>query len=308
MNTATMSTGAKGLVRSVFSRAIMVRPLRKAINVLANRLSWAGKRRMHSAFGFAMPERQAGWKDDVWHVDVGEKTITVPLRHGDLRMDWACAMTLLGHDVTEKQTYVALAQSPQRPDLFLDVGGNFGTHSLVMLAHGISTVYFEPNTECHQYFAAACALNNYHPRVEKVALGSSSSSLPLRFPKGATWLGSIEATDQTFAEDQGMITIDVPMRTLDSYIDDLPSGKILLKIDVEGSEIAIFDGAQRLITQRKPILLFESWRGPERDRIAQILGDLDYDLMVHPWPQQVISPIEFAAHPEHNFVAVPRES
>jgi hypothetical protein len=64
-------------------------------------------------------------------------------------LDWFLALATLGDDSTVKKTYAAIVSSSRKPDLFLDVGANYGTHSLLFLAHGIRTWSFEPNARCY---------------------------------------------------------------------------------------------------------------------------------------------------------------
>src|ERR1700722_9247274 len=50
-----------------------------------------------------------------------------------------------GHDSELKQTYASLIQLEHPPRLVLDIGANYGTHSIIFLSHDIETVSFEPN-------------------------------------------------------------------------------------------------------------------------------------------------------------------
>ena len=74
-----------------------------------------------------------------------------------------------------KKTYAAIVSSSRKPDLFLDVGANYGTHSLLFLAHGIRTWSFEPNARCHPYFIESCGLNAFNPHLEQVAISSQGA-------------------------------------------------------------------------------------------------------------------------------------
>jgi hypothetical protein len=52
-------------------------------------------------------------------------------------------------------------------------------------------------------------------------------------------------------------TLSVPVVALDDYFDE--NDKVtLLKIDVEGAELEVFKGAERILRQHAPLLMFES--------------------------------------------------
>jgi FkbM family methyltransferase len=70
--------------------------------------------------------------------------------------------------------------------------------------------------------------------------------------------------------------IEVPCVTLDSLLDqNLPPN--LIKIDVEGSEINLFRGSHRLLSEIQPILMFEA-QHDHRPWIGAILRKYNYKL------------------------------
>ena len=303
-----MIESVKAGIRRGFRAAIGVRLLRRAINSATMNLPWSVRRRMHSGFSFSLSGGLPGWQFDTWRVCFAGKTVLAPLRASDLAMDWTCAMALVGHDVKEKQTYAAVLASENSPTVFLDVGGNYGLHSLLMMAHGVESVYFEPNSSCHEYFRVASALNGLQPRIEPVALGAEAGAITLRYPKSATWLGSVnEAVADALTQDD-VVTETVSMRTLDSYVDSLPVGKMMMKIDAEGSEMAILSSARRLLAERRPIMVFECHQASgDRGKLRDYFEAANYDISFQPWPQASLSAAEFEETGEYNFVAVPRK-
>ena len=256
-----------------------------------------------------MTEGAGDWTaDGEWRVDFAGRTFYAPLRRDDIYLDWVAALSYLGHDIDEKQSYAAILRSPAKPAVFLDVGGNYGTHSTLMMSHGVDAYYFEPNATCHGYFEATARRNGFRPQIEPVALGAASGSITLRYPRLETWLGSTNTAVADALDDADMITSEVPMRTLDSYCATLPPGPMLLKIDAEGSELAILDGARALLATRRPIMLFESHRSAgERDRLWAFLDGAGYDITQHVWPQPALARDTFLAIEYHNFIGVPRQ-
>lgn len=302
-----MQQQTKERVRRGFRSVIRHKPLRDLFNRFANGGSWSRRARLHGALARSLDVPMPGWRDTEWTVRFADRSFRVPLRRDDLYLDWAAALTFLGHDTDEKQSYAALLTSPAKPALFLDVGGNYGTHSLLMMAHGVQAWYFEPNRTCHGYFEAASARNGFTPTIQPVALGSAAGSITLSYPAKETWLGSTNAAVAGSLAGLDMVTQEVPMRTLDSYLPELPAGAVVMKIDAEGSEMAILEGARALLAERRPIVLLESHRDlGERQALWAFFDAARYDLTRHVWPQPALSAAAFAQVEHHNFLAVPR--
>jgi FkbM family methyltransferase len=243
MATSRIEVHIKSSVRSCLRQVLARRWSRKLVNWLANRSGWYFKQRFHGAFGYVLKDYAGEWKDDVWEVKFLDSKIQIPLRADNLTTDWIVATTLLGHDVSEKQSYRNLLLSPIRPEVFVDVGGNYGTHSLLMLSQAVDVIYFEPNSLCHAYFLSACSFNNFWPRVEHVALGDVAGTKELRYPESATWLGSMHPDTQAALQGSYQCVSEcVQQSRLDSFSKDIPDKRLLVKIDAEGYELNILRG------------------------------------------------------------------
>lgn len=210
----------------------------------------------------------------IWDVRFCGRTIRLPISRGRAWLDWENAVSTMGHEVGVKEQYRRLIEA-RAVDLFVDVGANHGTHSLLFLAHGIPTLTFEPNAECHRYFEDACRLNDFGRRLEPVAVGATHGDLRFVYPTDETWLGSADpAVIATFSGPT--TTFNVPVRTLDDYLPELSAapGRMLLKIDVEGLEASVLRGAARVLSERQPMILFESWGGAVRESHRRAVFDL----------------------------------
>lgn len=74
----------------------------------------------------------------------------------------------------------------------------------------------------------------------------------------------------------GMLT--VPCRRLDSLWDELGRPRVaLVKIDVEGAELSVIDGARELLRSSRPTLLVEADPGPAADALATRLEEAGYE-------------------------------
>lgn len=285
------------------------------LQVAHRHLTPAGRSWFHEHFAKAFRDVDStGFPAQRWECAFAGKFVGIPLCPGGYWLDWDTAVSITGHDIELKETYKALLNSEDfRPDLFLDIGGNYGTHSLLFLVHGIDTTTFEPNRSCLSYFTSLCLENSVSPRIESVALGETSGRITLTYPERETWLGSVQSSVvERLSNRSGLVREEVEIRTLDSFTSNLSASRILIKIDTEGNEMSVLNGAFETLRKFRPIVLFEVLTYLERDRIANFLEDLDYQVAGLPWrPPELpvlLKKSEFLSAHGTNFVAIPRAS
>jgi FkbM family methyltransferase len=247
-----------------------------------------------------------------WIVNFAGHRIRSPLRSSWSWLDWDTAVSIVGFDIDIKQTYLALIQSSDRPNLFLDVGANYGTHSVLFLSAGIPAIAFEPNPSCFSHFQAICKLNDLSGRWEEVAIGKESGEIELVYPERNTWLGAV-ASDvvSNLKKFDDLKTVRVPIKTLDYYSSEIPRGKALIKIDVEGHEVEVLKGGTHVLRDCIPKIIFESNDAQKRDDLFQILESFGYALWALPWfpgdSSNALCLEEFRSAKETNFLAIPNK-
>jgi FkbM family methyltransferase len=242
-----------------------------------------------------------------WKIRFGGRTIRLPLRPDHAWLDWDTAVSILAHDYDVKLYYEALLASPQRPELFYDVGANYGTHSVLLASHGIRTLAFEPNPSCRDYCAAVCALNGLTVEWQPVAIGAQSGEVDLVYPGEETWLGSInpDITASLRSSRSGVSATRVPLKPLDAFpVADCKG--LLIKIDVEGGEIEVLKGAASLLKQARPIVLFESNDPATRPALLALFASHNYGIFTLPPTGQPFDEAQFNAVTVTNFVALPQ--
>ena len=299
---------AKALIRHSVANA----RTRTLLNGLYLRLNAGQRRFAHSKFAKIFRGVSSGIQTGEWVVEFLGRKVRLPLRQESMWLDWDTAISILGHDTEVKETYAYLIRSETPPELFIDIGANYGTHSLLFLTHGIRTMTFEPNVHCHDYFRTVCLVNGVMPRLEPVALGSESGFVDLSFPEQDTWLGSTSAPVMLkIADMQNVTTWQVPRKTLDEYLPELEGHRVLMKIDVEGSELEVLRGASMILRKVRPLVLFESWPDDRREGLLGFFRARDYVIAPLPWkgPGRVNwNWLDFFAGAEAiNFIAVPQE-
>ncbi len=125
-------------------------------------------------------------------------------------------------------------------DLFVDVGANVGVYTVLASTTGASCMAIEPVPATHASLLANLRLNDFGSRVRafQVALGAASGTCP--FTCDLDTMNHVVA-----ANESSTATVQVPMTTLDELLrDERPT---LLKIDVEGYENQVFEGATKTL-------------------------------------------------------------
>jgi FkbM family methyltransferase len=145
----------------------------------------------------------------------------------------------------------------------LDVGANIGNHSMFFADRFARVISIEPNPVFCLAFRATLALNKLaNVQLLECGLGAETGRLAYRQASAANLGGShfLSATDEGSA-DYPALEIKVGDEVMESLnIRDLA----LIKIDVEGLELAVLQGLQRTLARQDPIVMFEAH--PEVDR------------------------------------------
>ncbi|WP_372693493.1 FkbM family methyltransferase [Brevundimonas sp.] len=135
-------------------------------------------------------------------------------------------------------------------DVVCDIGANKGSYLYWMSRWAGRVAAFEPQPQLAEYIrSAAHRLRLDNIVIEAAAVSDRSGHCDLYVPSP----GSPEASIAPIA---GAETLRVPMVSLDDYFND-GSRVALLKVDVEGAELDVFKGAERILRQHRPVLLFE---------------------------------------------------
>ncbi len=140
-----------------------------------------------------------------------------------------------------------------RGDHVIDVGGNRGTYAFRLHQLGARVEVFEPNPVCLR------VLNNWAQHheavsVHAVALSDNSGTAELAIPIDQAGVEHDASASIEHGADSAVRIETVPIRTLDSFgFRDA----VLIKIDVEGHEQSVIEGAVKTIAASAPALLVE---------------------------------------------------
>jgi FkbM family methyltransferase len=150
----------------------------------------------------------------------------------------------------------------------VDVGAAGGAHLLVMARRVGPTgrvVGIEPRPGSLRALRALCRLTGVADRTRllPIALAEGRGRLPLRIPVVPTRAhlpGTTDDTDGAAAfANLPHKAIEVPTRALDDVVDAEGLERVdLVKIDVEGAELAALAGAHRTLDELRPLVLVEA--------------------------------------------------
>jgi FkbM family methyltransferase len=180
-------------------------------------------------------------------------------------------------------------------DVIVDVGANIGTHTVFFAkATGITgQVYaFEPQRLMFQTLCANLALNslvNVFARQAAVSDAPGELAVPTLDPWveqnfGGMQLGKVNAGEA------------VPVITIDSM--NLPNCH-LMKVDVEGMELAVLKGAEKTIRKYQPVLYVENDRVERSEALVKYIDSLEYEMYRHMPP--LFNPENFLKNTENVF-------
>jgi FkbM family methyltransferase len=136
----------------------------------------------------------------------------------------------------------------------IDVGANQGAYSYYMSKFSRNVIAFEPNTDLWKDLRRLLG-REFH--IEAAALSGKLSHATLRVDTSNTGISTIEEkNDLSCAKDKKAIVFRVvETRPLDSFhFTDVS----MIKIDVEGHEEAVIEGACDTIQRNRPVLIIES--------------------------------------------------
>ncbi|MGC8990953.1 MAG: FkbM family methyltransferase, partial [Verrucomicrobiia bacterium] len=170
------------------------------------------------------------------------------------RFIWRALKTRYRDGVAE---LLAIKRAVHPDDTVCDIGANKGgyTYWLSRWVPKGHVVAFEPQVRLASYLSGVCAaMGLKNVTVEAKAVGDKSGILAMYIPGNSESPGA--SLSRKVAARETCRSVPVPVVSLDEYFtSDIRIG--VLKIDVEGTEMAVFEGAKRILTQQSPPLVFE---------------------------------------------------
>lgn len=174
----------------------------------------------------------------------------------DLKLAWRAWKTRYRDQVFELR---AIREALRGGGVALDVGANKGSYlySMARWAQSAPVVAFEPQRKLALYLAGACRRCGFtNVTIENLALSNQQGELDLFIPGDSDSPGA--SLESGIADRTACHKETVKVTTLDAYAaEKLRAPVRVIKIDVEGHELAVVQGALELIRRDKPLLVIE---------------------------------------------------
>ncbi|WP_042696279.1 FkbM family methyltransferase [Azospirillum sp. B506] len=202
----------------------------------------------------------------------------VKARHGLMmyrRTDNVVGRSLGYYGEYFEQEVALFRQCVRTGDRVIDVGANIGAHT-VALARLVGptgrVLALEPIDANHRLLCGNLALNGLDWAEGQLAAAGAAD--------GLLHLAAVPMDEDG---NYGALSLDalpgdrpVPVRRLDGLARD-GAGRIrLIKIDVEGMESEVLEGARGLIARDRPVLYVENDRPDKSAALIRLLGELGY--------------------------------
>lgn len=154
--------------------------------------------------------------------------------------------------------------------IVIDVGAYTGVYSIAASKAGSQVYAFEPNRDVRHRLTENVKINDADVEVHGFACSDKrgSATFCLRPTVPLTSAGRIG--------DDGVQTVNVPTRTLDSMFATRDGDVHAIKIDVEGHEMAVLKGAWKTINKNHPVIIAEVLTHAAYDEIVEYLSEFGY--------------------------------
>lgn len=169
---------------------------------------------------------------------------------------------------------------------FYDVGANCGYYSALLGRLGVvpRIVCFEPLPDILPRLRANLWVNDVDAHVAEVALSDSVGTATLHLPPDGHGLVETSASLNASFKPEIARTLVVRTITADAFNAARNNERVgLVKLDVEGADHLVLEGAHGLVARDRPLMTIELLHKSRLDVVAAFLARHDYVLIpLHP--------------------------
>jgi len=143
----------------------------------------------------------------------------------------------------------------------LDIGSNIGYYATLeskLVGNRGKVICIEPSPINFQYLKKNLKLQmNSNTEAYNFACGDKDGNIKFLVSDSSNWSRVLE-NEPIPIDDKTVKVIDVPIKKIDSFLNDFPETKIdLIRMDIEGYEFHAFKGMTKTIERFKPLLIIE---------------------------------------------------
>lgn len=161
---------------------------------------------------------------------------------------------------------------------FLDCGANIGYWSIIsseIISRPGRVWAIEASPTMFKRLFENCELNDSRFECLPFAVWSSDGEILEIVTHDQRHAGSSVVSRQEKRKQPGYLCENAQSITLDAIVDRHipPELEIVLKLDVEGAEIAALQGAERMLSKRKPLVIYEDHGNDSACLVSQYMLD-----------------------------------
>jgi len=162
-------------------------------------------------------------------------------------------------------------------NLFIDIGANIGTYSIIAAKNGVKCIAFEPVLTNYISLKKNIQLNRLEEFIEPMMIGLAEKASKARFnydplKPGASSIHPIKRTSEI---------LEIELKVFDDLnCVSTETNKILIKIDVEGMELNVLKGMEKILSNKKDICLIIETKHSGDTEIKKMLnqfGDFKFE-------------------------------
>lgn len=209
-----------------------------------------------------------------------DQRIKLVIPQNDLR---TASFTILANGNYESLLECTILGLSELSNKFLDIGANMGFYAIgaALVNKNIEVIAFEPNPGIRNSLSENIRLNNVDRNIQILEFALSNFSGNANFSVPA-FTGSGGGSLMNLHPEEGLPNeFSVSVERLDN-LSAKTSGADLVKIDVEGAEFQLIQGAIQTLKATRPTIVIEllrKWMNPfgsTPQDVIDLLSDLDY--------------------------------
>ena len=220
-------------------------------------------------------------------IDLGAERIIITKNGIKLNLipnDPGISLELTRHAVHEPVTTQIVFEKLKEGMTCVDAGGNIGYYATIesnKVGKSGKVIAIEPSPVNFGYLSKNLELQNQsNYEVHNFACGKDDGELSF-LVHDISNMCKVVGKDTKIPE--GMKVIKIPVKKLDTFLDSIGVEKIdFLRMDIEGSELNLFEGAKKTIKKSKPMIQFEFHPGKlgpaDTRKVLEYLKNEDYEL------------------------------
>ncbi len=168
----------------------------------------------------------------------------------------------------------------------IDVGANVGFFGCLLSKGSRKVLCCEPTPNASEFLRNNLIRNKLsNVSVFQGAVSNSNGAMVLSFIEGREEYSSLGGIDHPRGQTSEVKEISVPTKTIDELVAEHDLDPCFMKVDVEGAEFLVFDGARKTLANHRPVVLAElsdvllKQKGSSAKEVIGLFKSLNYNVI-----------------------------